>query len=181
LEYISRSTNITGDMLTGLSDKYQFESGKRVSRWMARVGIVLWNLIAVAVPENLVSLFFRHWLGLLYFFAFALIAVGVFLNNNVKFAGWQVLGIVAVIHLIVSGVGSYIRGKKFLNLAKAVAVFVVLALMTIGGLSLIERYRHISLSHPAELALAGAIAIVGTFLLSIPRRGQVKKVRPIRK
>jgi patatin-related protein len=181
LEYISRSTNITGDMLTGLSDKYQFESGKRVSRWMARVGIVLWNLIAVAVPENLVSLFFRHWLGLFYFFAFALIAVGVFLNNNVKFAGWQVLGIVAVIHLIVSGVGSYIRGKKFLNLAKAVAVFVVLGLMTIGGLSLIECYRHISLSQPAELALAGAIAIAGTLLLSIPRRGQVEKVRPIRK
>jgi hypothetical protein len=181
LQYISRSTNITGQMLSGLSDKYQFEPGKRASSWMARVGTILWHLIAVAVPQSLASLFFRHWLGLLYFFAFALIAVGVFLDNNVRFAGWQVLGIVAVIHLTVSGVGSYIRGKKFLKLAKAVAVFVVLALMIIGGLSLIERYRHISLSRPAELALAGAIALVGTLLLSISGRGQVEQVRPIGK
>jgi patatin-related protein len=181
LEYISRSTNITGDMFTGLSNKYQFEPGKRVSGWAARVGTILWYVIAVAVPQSLASLFFRHWLGLLYLVAVALIAVGVFLNDNVKFAGWQLLGIVVVIHLIVSGVGSHLRGKKLLKLAKAVAVFVVLALMTIGGLSLIERFRHISLSHPAELALAATIALVGTLLLSISGRGPVEKVRPIRK
>ena len=181
LEYISRSTNITGDMFTGLSNKYQFEPGKRVSSWTARVGTILWYVIAVAVPQSLASLFFRHWLGLLYLVAVALIAVGVFLNDNVKFAGWQLLGIVVVIHLIVSGVGSHLRGKKLLKLAKAVAVFVVLALMTIGGLSLIERSRHISLSHPAELALAATIALVGTLLLSISGRGPVEQVRPIRK
>ncbi len=181
LEYISRSTNITGDMFTGLSNKYQFEPGKRVSGWAARVGTILWYVIAVAVPQSLASLFFRHWLGLLYLVAVALIAVGVFLNDNVKFAGWQLLGIVVVIHLIVSGVGSHLRGKKLLKLAKAVAVFVVLALMTIGGLSLIERSRHISLSHPAELALAATIALVGTLLLSISGRGPVEQVRPIRK
>jgi patatin-related protein len=181
LQYISRSTNITGEMLSGLSGKYQFESGKRASGWMARVGTILWHLIAVAVPQSLASLFFRHWLGLLYFFAFAVIAIGVFLDNNVKFAGWQVLGIVVVIHLTVSGVGSYIRGRKFLKLAKAIAVFVVLALMIIGGFSLIDRYGHISLSQPAELALAGAIALVGTLLLSISGRCPVEQVRPIRK
>src|SRR5206468_12733072 len=65
---------------------------------------------------------FRSWLGLLYLVAVALIAVGVFLNDNVKFAGWQLLGIVVVIHLIVSGVGSHLRGKKLLKLARAVSV-----------------------------------------------------------
>src|SRR5206468_8619807 len=113
--------------------------------------------------------------------AVTLIILGVFLNNNVKVAGWQVLGIVAVVHAIFSGVGSYIRGKKLLNLAKAVAVFVVLALMAIGGLSLVERYRHISLSDPAELALAATIALVGSLLLSISGRGPAEQVRPIRK
>jgi hypothetical protein len=92
-----------------------------------------------------------------------------------------VLGIVAVIHLVVSGVGSYLRGKKFLKLAKGVAVFVVLALMTIGVLSLIKRYRHISLSQPAELALAGAIALGGALLLSISGRTQGRTSSPIKK
>lgn len=175
LEYISRSTNITGNMISGLADKYHSDPGKRFGAWIARLGTILWGLITVAVPQNLAGLFFRHWLRVLYLFAFALIAVGIFVNNNVKFAGWQVLGIVVATHIVVSGVGSYIRGKKFLKLAKAVAVFAVLALMIMGGLSLIERYRHIALSQPAELALAGAIALVGTLLLSIAGRTQVQK------
>ena len=170
LDYISRSTNITGNMLSGLADKYQIGPAKRFGARMAWVGTVLWNLVAVAVPESLPSLFFRHWLRLLYFFAFALIAVGIFLNNDVKFAGWQVLGIVVVIHLVVSGIESYIRGGRFLRLVKAAAVFVVLALIMFGVLHLVSRFGHVSLNWFSELALAGAIALGGSVLLSRPPR-----------
>jgi hypothetical protein len=126
-------------------------------------------MIAVAVPQSLGSIFFRHWLGLLYLFAFALIAVGVFLNNDVKLAGWQVLGIVVAIHVVVSGIESYIRGGKVLRLIKAVAAFAVLALMALGVLNLVARFGHVSLSWFSELGLAGAIALCGSFLLSRPR------------
>jgi hypothetical protein len=169
LEYISRSTNITGNMLSGLADKYRIGPARRFGARMAWIGTVLWNLVAVAVPESLPSLFFRHWLRLLYFFAFALIAVGIFVNNNVKFAGWQVLGIIVAIHLVVSGIESYIRGGRFFRLIKAAATFVVLTLIAFGVLALIERYGHVSLNRLSELAVAGTIALVGSFLLSRSR------------
>ena len=170
LRYISRSTNIAGSMLEALADLHQFDSGKRAASWVTRFGATFWKMIAVAVPQSLGSIFFRHWLGLLYLFAFALIAVGIFLNNDVKLAGWQVLGIVVAIHVVVSGIDSYIRGGRVLRFIKAVAAFVVLALMAFGVLALIERFGHISLSWPVELALAGSIALCGSVLLSRPRR-----------
>jgi patatin-related protein len=174
LRYISRSTNITGSMLEALADLHRFDSGKRAASWVTRFGATFWKVIAVAVPQSLSSIFFRHWLGLLYLFAFALIAVGVFLNNDVKLAGWQVLGIVVAIHVVVSGIESYIRGGKVLRLIKAVAAFAVLALMALGVLALIERFGHVSLRGPGELALAGSIALCGSFLLSKPRRNSTR-------
>ena len=87
-----------------------------------------------------------------------------------KFAGWQVLGIVVVIHLVVSGIESYIRGGRFLRLVKAAAVFVVLALIMFGVLHLVSRFGHVSLNWFSELALAGAIALGGSVLLSRPPR-----------
>jgi hypothetical protein len=104
LEYISRSTNISGDMFHGLADKYHIERGKTVAKWMAQVGNTLWNVIAVAVPQSLGSFFFRRLLGLFYFFAFFLIVAGIFLNNSVKAAGWQLLGVLVLIQLVVSAV-----------------------------------------------------------------------------
>src|SRR6266566_3255957 len=165
LRYISRSTNITGSMLEGLADQHRFDSGKRAASWVTRFGATFWNMIAVAVPQSLGSIFFRHWLGLLYLFAFALIAVGIFVSNNVKFAGWQVLGIAVVIHVVVSGIESYVRGGRFLRLAKAVATFAILTLMAFGMLALIERFGNVSLSWPSELAVAGVIALCGSLLL----------------
>src|SRR5206468_1944178 len=170
LRYISRSTNITGSMLEGLAGQHRFDSGKRAASWVTRFGATFWNMIAVAVPQSLGSIFFRHWLGLFYLFAFALIAVGIFVSNNVKFAGWQVLGIVVAIHVVVSGIESYIHGGRFLRFAKVAVTFAVLALMVLGVFALIERFGHVSLNWPSELALAGAIALGGSLLLS-RRRG----------
>ena len=70
-----------------------------------------------------------------------------------------------VIHVVVSGIESYVRGGRFLRLAKAVATFAVLALMVFGVLALIERFGHVSLSWPSELAVAGVIALCGSLLL----------------
>lgn len=158
LEYISRSTNITGDMLSGLSDKYQFEPGKRVSGWMARVGRMLWYMVAVAVPQSLPSLFFQHWLGLIYLVAFALIIFGVSFNNSVKFAGWQLLAIVVSVHLVVTTLGACIRGHRFMKLVRAIAALVLLALLAIGALEIIAFIRSRQFDQPTELFLAAGVA-----------------------
>jgi patatin-related protein len=165
LEYISRSTNITGDMLSGLSDKYQFQPGQRVSGWIARVGTILWSLIAVAVPQSLASLFFRHWLGLFYLVAFTLIIVGVAVNNSIKFAGWQLLGIVVLTHLVVSTLSACMRGEHFIKLARAIVALALLILMAMGALHLLDLLGKISLNQTSELFLAAGIAF-GIVLLA---------------
>lgn len=181
LEYISRSTNITGDMLSGLSDKYQFERGKRVSGWIARLGTVLWQAIAVAVPQSLASLFFRHWLGLLYFVAFTLIIFGVVLNNNVKFAGWQLLGIAVLVHLVVSTLSAGIRGRHFIKLARAIVALVLLSLVAVGGLHLIDLFRQRpSLTQTEELLLAAAVAFGIVLLAGIASIGRAIERRVLK-
>lgn len=169
LEYISRSTNITGDMLSGLSDKYQSRPGKRVSGWIAKLGVILWHLIAVAVPQSLSSLFFRHWLGLLYFAAFGLIIAGVVLNNDVKFAGWELLGIVIAVHLVVTTLSAYIRGRYFVKLAGAIAGFILIGLMALGGFHVFELIHGQRLDQTRELLLAAAIALAIVLLAAIAR------------
>jgi hypothetical protein len=43
--------------------------------------------------------------------------------------------------------------------------------MVFGVLALIERFGHVSLNSPSEFALAGAIALGGSLLLSSRRGG----------
>ncbi len=183
LEYISRSTNITGNMLSALADKYRIDPAKRFASWMARLGAVLWNLIAVAVPENLASLFFRHWLRLLYFFAVALIVVGL-LNPTMKFEGWEVLGIIVAVHLIVFGLRSYIRGKLPTHVVsaalRAAVAFIISVLIVTGILHLIERWFHTSSNQLIELSIAGCVALgVGIFVLN--QRGREESQRLAKK
>jgi predicted acylesterase/phospholipase RssA len=170
LEYISRSTNISGDMFTALADKYHVERGKTVAKWMAQVGSTLWNVIAVAVPQSLGNLFFRHLLGLFYFFAFFLIVVGIFLNNSVKAAGWQLLGVLVLIQLIVSAVGAFICSHRwFMKLLVTVIAIPPVALMILGGRHIAERWSDFRFNRGTELALAGiAAGVVVLFLVLVP-------------
>lgn len=168
LEYISRSTNISGDMFNGLADKYHIERGKTVAKWMAQVGSTLWNVIAVAVPQSLGSFFFRRLLGLFYFFAFFLIVAGIFLNNSVKSAGWQLLGVLVLIQLVVSAVRAFICSYHwFTKLLVAVIAIPPVALMILGARHIAERWHHFELNKGTEFALAvvAAIAVVLLFLL----------------
>ena len=168
LEYISRSTNISGDMFASLADKYHIQRGRTAAKWMAQVGSTLWNVIAVAVPQSLGSLIFRHLLGLFYFFAFLLIVLGIFLNNSVKAAGWQLLGILVLIQLIVSGVRAFICSYRwFAKLIVAVVAILPVALMILGGRHIAERWSDFQLNRGTELALAVLSAIAITLFFGL--------------
>ena len=168
LEYISRSTNISGDMFNGLADKYHIERGKTAAKWMAQVGSTLWNVIAVAVPQSLGSFFFRRLLGLSYFFAFLLIVVGIVLDNSVKSAGWQLLGILVLIQLIVSGVRAFICSYRwFAKLLVATIAIPPVTLMILGARHIAQQWSRFELHKGTELALAvlAAIAVTAFFVL----------------
>ena len=155
-------------MFNGLADKYHIERGKTVAKWMAQVGSTLWSVIAVAVPQSLESFFFRRILGLCYFFAFFLIVAGIVLNNSVKAAGWQLLGVLVLIQLVVSAVRAFICSYHwFTKLLVAVIAIPPVALMILGARHIAERWHHFELNKGTELALAvvTAIAVVLLFLL----------------
>jgi hypothetical protein len=155
-------------MFTGLADKYHTERGKTVAKWMAQVGSTLWNIIAVAVPDSLGSFFFRRMLGLFYLFAFFLIAAGIVLNNSIKSAGWQLLGILVLIQLIVSGVRAFICSYRwFAKLLVTVIAIPPVALMILGGRYIAKRWSDFELNVATELALAAlaAIAVISVFVL----------------
>jgi patatin-related protein len=164
---ISRSTAIAGKMLEGLADKYRFDSGKRVASWIARLGTTFWNMIAVAVPQSLGNLFFQHWLGLSYLFAFTMIVVGIFVNANVKIAGWELLCIVVALHVVVSGLGNFMTGRR--RLLTALRVVIILALMTLiflGTQSLAQSL--FGLGTEGQLILSAIVAVVLLCAVSIP-------------
>jgi hypothetical protein len=149
-------------MFTGLAETYRLDSAKRFASWMAFSGTALWNLVAVAVPENLASLFFRHWLRLFYFFAIALIALGLVVPA-LKFTGWEVLGIVIGLHLLVSALRAFIKGKlsgnSILAAVKAAIAFVPAALVTLGIVRIFEQVRGKSWTLWIELGIAGCVAL----------------------
>ena len=135
---------------------------------MAQVGRTLLNAIAAAVPQSLGSFFFRILLGLSYFFAFLLIVVGIFLDNSVKSAGWQLLGILVLIQLIVSGVRAFICSYRwFAKLLVATIAIPPVTLMILGARHIAEQWSRFELHKGTELALAvlAAIAVTAFFVL----------------
>jgi patatin-related protein len=168
LRLISRTTTITGKMLEGLAQGYRSVPGKRIAAWITRLGATFWNMIAVAVPQSFGNLFFRHWLGLLYLFAFLTILVGVFINERVKIAGWEALGIVIALHVLVAGLGSYISGRK--TFGRAIFIGIVLSLLTLivlGGAYIAEHFPK--LSKPAERNLLVIVAVALLLAVGLPQ------------
>ena len=140
LKYISRSTNITGNMLSGLAEKYQSNPGKRVGGWIARVGTVFWGMVAAAVPQSLANLLFRHWLGLIYLLSFATIVLGIILPGTpIKQVGWASLGIAAGLNLVLFLFGDFITGRRgWIRAVGGLIVLVLAALIGLGVMSVID-------------------------------------------
>jgi len=149
LRLISRATNVTGKMLEGLADKYGSDRGQRTAVWIARLGSVFWNLVAVAVPGSLGNLFVRHWLALLYLFSALMIVGGIFIKD-IKSFGWQALGLTAALNLVIFLLSDFIAGKwRWLRFLGIVATVALVGLIGCGVLSVakfagesIEKYEY---------------------------------------
>jgi uncharacterized membrane protein HdeD (DUF308 family) len=64
------------------------------------------------------------------------------------------------------------RGKHPMQVITAALAFVPVALIVIGILHIIERWRHVSLEQWIELSVAGIIALVTSLLLLRQRTAQ---------
>jgi hypothetical protein len=162
LKYISRSTNITGNMLQGLADQYRFNGGKHAANWITRLGATFWNMIAVAAPQSLGNIFFRHWLGLLYLFSAVVILTGI-LFKSVSSLGWQLLGATVSLNLVTWLLGNFIAGKRhWVRAVRRIGIAIVATLIGFGA-------YFISTKSPALLAnhdeLIGAITGLAVLIL----------------
>jgi hypothetical protein len=81
-----RASQVTGSVLDGISEAAPIPW---TSRWMIRVGRMLWGLAEVATPRSAPQLLWRYWSQLLLLIAATLILGGaLFGNDGTSKAGW---------------------------------------------------------------------------------------------
>jgi patatin-related protein len=196
LQYISRSTNIVGNMFSGLAETKHLPAGQRFGSWLARFGTILWNVVAVAVPDNLASLFFRHWLSVLYVFDAVMILVGGVLDKDMNAFGWKALGVTLAVHLTVLGVRFYIseadtktvaekrrpwwsrQRKHWLLWMRLIVAVPTIALLVCGGIYVADALK--TLHFGGRLLLAGGTSAVVLALVAIGEWKRIKLVRGAR-
>ena len=163
LKYISRSTNITGNMLDGLAEQHRVQGGKRMAGWVTRFGATFWNMIAVAVPQSLGNIFFRHWLGLLYLFSAVVILTGIAFKS-VSSLGWQLLGATVSLHVLTFLVGDFIGGKhRWLRAARRFGILLVAGLIGFGAYFVLDR----SLKFFSDHYRASIIGVITGFVVLV--------------
>src|SRR5437773_5787980 len=160
---ISRVTSITGKMLEELARKHEADAARRATAWITRAGATFWNVIGVAVPRSLGNLFLHYWLGLAYLFAFATLLVGVFLNERLKIAGWEMLGVVIATQVLIAALGDLIAGDRRIIRAVVVAAIVLVNGLVLCGVAyLAEKFAKVQ--GPAErnvLVVATLLVLLG--------------------
>src|SRR5206468_137667 len=161
LRLISRATTITGKMFQELARQHEANKAERATAWITRAGATLWNIIGVAVPRSLGNLFLNYWLGLSYLFAFGTLLVGVFLNERLKIAGWEMLGVVIATQLLIAALGDLIAGGRRTRRAIVVgAVILVDALVLCGVAYLAEKFPKLPGAAEKNILVVTALLIL---------------------
>lgn len=182
LRVISRSTQVIGKILEGISEKHAARQNQL--QWIARLGQVFWGLVEVAAPNSLFNLLFRHWLKLLYFFQVILILGATLLvKPEVQQFGIVTLILTLAVHVTVLFLGDLMRGRTvwrnfllgvggtFLAISAVSGVLFLLSFFLFGELwmtfnEMQESYAGFSKEHPWVRVLpALLIALVVITLL----------------
>jgi patatin-related protein len=177
----ARATTVIGKMLEDLSAQRSVNT--KYALWIARLGVIFWALVEVAVPQSFPNLIFRHWLKLVYFLEVLLIGASILLvNPTVQQFALTAFGVTVAIHLAVVILTDLIETRnRWLNLAKA-AIIVALVLLVITGViaisallgsnSLWIRIQHLRTwlrAHETYGRLGFLLTAIFLFLMSIRR------------
>jgi hypothetical protein len=147
-------------MLEALADLHRFDSGKRAASWVTRLGATFWNMIAVAVPQSLGNIFFRHWLGLLYLFSATVILTGI-LFKSVSSLGWQLLGATVSLNLVTWLLGNFIAGKRhWVRAVRRIAIAIVAALIGFGAYFVSTKSHTLLANHDQEIGAITGLAVL---------------------
>lgn len=135
LQTISRSTQITGKILQGVSETYGQDGNKLV--WISRFGYIFSGLIEVAAPHSTWHLLFNYWLKLIYAFEVLLIIGGTLLASSaIQQFGIVAFALTAGVHLAVLTLHDAMNGTDFVKLLRTGVFFAVLILAILGFFAL---------------------------------------------
>ncbi len=145
-EALGRALQITGRMLDGIATRANVP--RRPFAWLAKLGSVVSGVVTVAVPGTLGRLAFSHWMAVLYLFELTLIGLGVLFDGDVgpgtslQTVGLTALGMTALLHVLVVGVGWRLTGtvasapwgQALRTTGRVVGLAVVIVLTAVGAL-----------------------------------------------
>jgi patatin-related protein len=173
---VARSTQIVGEMLEALSDRYPI--GKSRAAWVMRLGQIFWGLVEAAAPRSFWNLVARHFLKLLYLLEAILLVGGTLLVNPTvqSFALLALAGTITA-HLVMMLLSDLMQGKVlFWTVLKYVLAFVLAGLVVLGIFHVADMVedentqllQHVKNSSKAVRFLtAGAIAAGGMVVYGI--------------
>ena len=139
---LARSTQVFGKMLEKLATSHRVR--KKELEYIARLGLVFWGLVEVAVPGSFANLLVRHWISVLYLCEVLLIAGGLMVYKPVLIFGLGALATTLLFHFVVLMLGDVMRGRRGLLWAVQVALSGVFVLALALGVTRIL----VPMSHP---------------------------------
>jgi patatin-related protein len=133
LSVIARCTHVIGGMLETVAASYRVSGKPGV--WISRAGRVFWGLVEVAVPRSLGSLFWHHWLGVLYILELLVVFGGLALSlKGIYQFGLIALSITLALHFVTLLLGDYVIGKRrWLRILGMCLILAVLGLAVVGA------------------------------------------------
>jgi len=134
LDSAARAVTITGRVLEGISTAH----GRKepVARWLARLGLLLQGVVAVALPGTFKNRVWTHLTKVIYAFeAFALLVAMLFGSQDMRALALTALGVTIGVHLLTLVAGDAMREKNgWLRFAVLTVLLGLVGLAAIGGL-----------------------------------------------
>lgn len=162
LESAARAVTIAGRVLEGISAKSG--NGSRVSRWLARLGLMLQGIVAVSVPGALKHRWWTHGVQVLYAFeVFAIFVAILFGSPDMRELALTAFGVTLGVHLLTLIAGDVMRERKrWLRLTMIILLASLIGLAALGALTLYQQAQRQQLcwTRPgivAEKGLAGRV------------------------
>lgn len=140
LKSAARAVTITGRVLESISKKH--DAGKAVTRWIARLGLMLQGIVAVSLPGTLNQRWWTHGVKVLYAFEAVLVVLAfVFGNADMRTLAITALASTFGVHLLTLMTGDLMREKQHRIVHGAVMCVLgaLIALALVGSLVLVHQ------------------------------------------
>jgi len=146
LQSLARGTAILGKILETIAAQRNLPSN--APRWLTSVARAFWGVVEISVPRSALWHLGTYWQSLLLLISLLLIVAGIFSSQpGVAGVGWSLFAIVAVLFVLRTALGYYLRGR---DPRRALAIIVALVVLLFFGIGIWQSYEWVVV-HTATL------------------------------